>query len=92
MVALIKGDAEAINRVRKHIATAKPDAKLSETKLLAPIERPDKYLAIGMNYAKHLEEADKLGVARAKHQTWFNKQTTCISEQGHRAGGLSPSA
>ncbi len=32
-----------------------------------------------MNYAKHLEEADKLGVARAKHQTWFNKQTTCLS-------------
>ena len=47
--------------------------------LLAPIERPGKYLAIGMNYAKHLEEADKLGVARAKHQTWFNKQTTCIA-------------
>ena len=52
---------------------------LSGTRLLAPIERPGKYLAIGMNYAKHLEEADRLGVARAKHQTWFNKQTTCIS-------------
>ena len=48
-------------------------------KLLAPIERPGKYLAIGMNYAKHLEEADKLGVARSKYQTWFNKQTSCIS-------------
>jgi 2-keto-4-pentenoate hydratase/2-oxohepta-3-ene-1,7-dioic acid hydratase in catechol pathway len=32
-----------------------------------------------MNYAKHLEEADRLGVARSKHQTWFNKQTTCIT-------------
>ena len=47
--------------------------------LLAPIERPGKYLAIGMNYAKHLEEADRLGVARAKYQTWFNKQTTCLA-------------
>lgn len=32
-----------------------------------------------MNYAKHLEEADKLGVARSKHQVWFNKQTSCLS-------------
>ena len=52
---------------------------LTDVHLLPPIERPGKYLAIGMNYAKHLEEADRLGVARAKHQTWFNKQTTCIS-------------
>ena len=52
---------------------------LADVRLLAPIEQPGKYLAIGMNYAKHLEEADRLGVARAKYQTWFNKQTTCIS-------------
>ena len=26
-----------------------------------------------------MEEADKLGVARSKYQTWFNKQTTCLS-------------
>ena len=52
---------------------------LADVRLLAPVERPGKYLAIGMNYAKHLEEADRLGVARAKHQTWFNKQTSCLS-------------
>ena len=52
---------------------------LADVRLLAPIERPGKYLAIGMNYAKHLEEADRLGVARSKHQVWFNKQTTCLS-------------
>ena len=54
-------------------------ATLSDVHLLPPIERPGKYLAIGMNYAKHVAEADKLGVARARHQTWFNKQVTCIS-------------
>ena len=32
-----------------------------------------------MNYRKHLAEADKLGVARANHQVWFNKQTSCIA-------------
>ena len=52
---------------------------MAEIRLLAPIERPGKYLAIGMNYAKHLEEADKLGVKRSAHQTWFNKQVSCIS-------------
>ena len=61
------------------VERAEPTLKLADARLLAPIERPGKYLAIGMNYAKHLEEADKLGVARANHQTWFNKQTTCLS-------------
>ena len=58
---------------------ATPTHKLADVKLLAPIERPGKYLAIGMNYAKHRDEADKQGVARSNYQTWFNKQTTCVS-------------
>ena len=66
-------------RVRKHAAAAAPGPALADVTLLAPIERPGKYLAIGMNYAKHLEEADKLGVKRSQHQTWFNKQTTFLA-------------
>ena len=77
--AIAGGGADALDEVRAIVERASPSHALSEVHLLAPIERPGKYLAIGMNYAKHLEEADKLGVARAKHQTWFNKQTTCIS-------------
>lgn len=73
------GGEAALGEVREIVARAEPVLALVDVKLLAPIERPSKYLAIGMNYAKHLEEADKLGVARAKHQTWFNKQTTCIA-------------
>ena len=69
----------ALAELRAIVEQAEPAHRLPEVKLLAPIERPGKYLAIGMNYAKHLEEADKLGVARSKHQTWFNKQTTCVS-------------
>lgn len=37
-----------------------PRRSLADLRLLAPVERPGKYLAIGMNYAKHLEEADRL--------------------------------
>ena len=77
--AVIDGGSAALDRIRAHLETAAPEATLAEVELLAPIERPGKYLAIGMNYAKHLAEADRLGVARAKHQTWFNKQTTCLA-------------
>ena len=77
--ALAAGGPAMLDRLDAALAGAAPVAALSEVRLLAPVERPGKYLAIGMNYAKHLEEADKLGVARAKHQTWFNKQTTCVS-------------
>ena len=70
---------EALDELATVIERAEPAHPLAEVILLAPIERPGKYLAIGMNYAKHLEEADKLGVKRSQHQTWFNKQTTCIS-------------
>ena len=79
MRAVIDGGSAALDRIQDYVSATPPAALLANVRLLAPIERPGKYLAIGMNYAKHLEEADKLGVARAKHQTWFNKQTTCIA-------------
>ena len=77
--AIAGGGEVAVTELAALVERAAPTHKLTDVRLLAPVERPGKYLAIGMNYAKHLEEADKLGVARAKHQTWFNKQTTCVS-------------
>jgi 2-keto-4-pentenoate hydratase/2-oxohepta-3-ene-1,7-dioic acid hydratase in catechol pathway len=52
---------------------------LAETRLLVPITRPGKYLAIGLNYRSHIEEAESLGVAPSRQQRWFNKQTTCLA-------------
>ena len=69
----------ALDRIAAACSGATPDLALADATLLAPIERPGKYLAIGMNYAKHSDEADKLGIARSKYQTWFNKQTSCIT-------------
>ena len=69
----------ALSELKTLVYQATPTLRLADVKLLAPIERPGKYLAIGMNYAKHVEEADKQGVVRSKYQTWFNKQTTCLS-------------
>ena len=79
MLALIEAGDAGLARVRSDAAAATDTVALADVRLLAPIERPSKYLAIGMNYAKHLEEADKLGVARAKYQVWFNKQVSCIA-------------
>ncbi len=79
MRSIIAGGEETLAALRTIGATATPTHRLADLHLLAPIGRPGKYLAIGMNYRKHLEEADKLGVARSQHQIWFNKQTSCIS-------------
>lgn len=47
--------------------------------LHAPIPDPEKYLAIGLNYADHGAEAAKLGMATPEYQIWFNKQVSCIT-------------
>jgi len=47
--------------------------------LLAPVPRPGKVLAIGMNYADHLKE---MGRERPPHQVWFNKQPGAIIGPG----------
>lgn len=69
----------AIDAIAAATANAAADLALADAQLLAPIERPGKYLAIGMNYAKHAAEAASLGVAAPPAQLWFNKQTTCVS-------------
>lgn len=79
MLALIETGEPALAAIRAALPDAAPAFKFADVELLAPIERPGKYLAIGMNYAKHLEEADRLGVPRAAHQVWFNKQTSCLA-------------
>lgn len=79
MLEVVRGGDAALAEIRSIADRTPPTHKLVDVRLLAPIERPGKYLGIGMNYAKHLEEADKLGVARSQKQVWFNKQTTCLS-------------
>lgn len=73
------GGRQALDEIGALVERSEATHDLANLRLLPPIERPGKYLAIGMNYAKHVEEADRLGVARSKYQTWFNKQTSCLS-------------
>ena len=52
---------------------------LSGVRLHAPVPRPEKFLAIGMNYKEHAEEARQLGVDVPQWQVWFNKQVSCVN-------------
>lgn len=61
---------------------------LSEVALQAPISDPQKYLAIGMNYHDHAEEARAAGISVPSSQLWFNKQVSCITGPYHPV--LSP--
>jgi 2-keto-4-pentenoate hydratase/2-oxohepta-3-ene-1,7-dioic acid hydratase in catechol pathway len=56
-----------------------PVLPLDAVRLLAPIDDPQKYLAIGMNYKAHAEEAAAAGIPIPKSQLWFNKQVSCIA-------------
>lgn len=55
-----------------------PSFALSEVRLEAPLPDARKFLGIGMNYAKHAEEARQAGIPVPTSQLWFNKQVTCI--------------
>jgi 2-keto-4-pentenoate hydratase/2-oxohepta-3-ene-1,7-dioic acid hydratase in catechol pathway len=76
MIALIEAGDEVLDSIRERAAGEPAHHALDDVRLLAPLH-PRKYLAIGMNYAKHVAE---MGHAeRPKFQYWFNKQTTCIN-------------
>ncbi|QUD90263.1 fumarylacetoacetate hydrolase family protein [Phenylobacterium montanum] len=52
---------------------------MSEVRLEAPISDPQKFLAIGINYKAHADEAAAAGLPRPTSQLWFNKQVSCIN-------------
>jgi 2-keto-4-pentenoate hydratase/2-oxohepta-3-ene-1,7-dioic acid hydratase in catechol pathway len=53
-----------------------PDAMLADVHLLAPVARPGKVMAIGLNYADHIKES---GQETPRHQVWFTKAVTSIN-------------
>lgn len=53
-----------------------PSISVPEADILAPIARPGKILALGLNYADHVAEA---GLEIPAVQTWFCKQPTSVN-------------
>ena len=57
-------------------ATRKADVSQSAIKLEAPVQRPGKILAIGLNYADHIAES---GQPTPTEQVWFAKMPTSVN-------------
>lgn len=86
IVDLAAGDGDAmINLIaewdtrKEAIARAAGSAEgrpLSSVRLLAPVARPGKIFAIGLNYADHIAESK---AETPQHQVWFTKAGTSIN-------------
>ena len=76
LVALLAAGPAALARAKTAAANARARAPLASLMLAAPIVRPPKFLAIGLNYADHVAEA---GLEAPKLPTVFNKQSTCVA-------------
>ena len=75
MMALIAAWDDVKGDVSEAAKTA-PHHALDAVTLLAPVPRPGKAMAIGLNYADHIAES---GQETPKHQIWFAKVPTCIN-------------
>lgn len=53
---------------------------LAGVRLHAPIPDPEKVMAIGLNYADHVEEAKSAGVTAPESQIWFCKMAGSIND------------
>lgn len=74
--SLLEGGQELLARAREATNGRGPRCALEEVELHAPIARPGKFLAIGFNYADHIEET---GRDAPEDPVFFNKQSTCVS-------------
>jgi 2-keto-4-pentenoate hydratase/2-oxohepta-3-ene-1,7-dioic acid hydratase in catechol pathway len=75
MLSLLEAGPDALADVGAAVARA-PRIPLADVKLEAPIRRPPKFLAVGLNYADHVAES---GMETPEHPTIFNKQSTCVT-------------
>jgi ureidoglycolate lyase len=67
---------DAVEPVVRNMVQSAPRITLANVRLLAPIPRPGKILAIGLNYADHVKET---GREMPTEQVWFCKQATATN-------------
>lgn len=79
MRSLLAQGEPALNLVRRAEPVPSALLPLDAVKLEAPVPNPSKYLAIGMNYADHIEESLRKGIKAPEVQLWFNKQVSCVN-------------
>jgi 2-keto-4-pentenoate hydratase/2-oxohepta-3-ene-1,7-dioic acid hydratase in catechol pathway len=76
MIELIANWPKLRERVARIAAQTKPRYRVADVHLLAPVPRPQKILAIGLNYADHIAES---GAATPERQIWFSKLPNAVN-------------
>ena len=76
MIELIIQWPDFRESLQQVVERSTPDIALTEARLLAPVARPGKVMAIGLNYADHIKET---GQKPPAHQVWFTKAVTSIN-------------
>jgi len=76
MVAFLAAGAPALRRAGDLASSARERMPLAQVRFEAPVLRPPKFLAIGLNYADHVAESK---LEMPKLPTVFNKQSTCVT-------------
>ncbi|SJM93601.1 fumarylacetoacetate hydrolase family protein [Crenothrix polyspora] len=79
MIDFLAAGDSAMVRMRRLVESAQPKFVLAEVKLVAPVPRPGKYLAIALNYADHIAETGK---DKPEYPSFFTKQSTCVIGHG----------
>ena len=83
----VPGVGHSMRELLRNFDSLRPDLEaakgaglaLSDVTLNAPLDDPQKFLAIGMNYQAHADEAAAAGIPIPTSQLWFNKQVSCIT-------------
>ena len=80
MLLFLEGGEKVLREAEELCKESKEKIPLSEVKLKSPISRPPKILAIGLNYADHLEEVRAAGreMETPKVPMVFNKQSLSV--------------
>lgn len=86
MVAFLAAGDSAMAAAKQAASNAAAKIPLADVTLEAPILKPSKVMAIGLNYADHVAESK---METPQHQIWFTKSPTSIA--GPTASVLDPS-
>ena len=76
MVAFLEAGPAALAAARASAKAGGARLPLASVQIKAPIRRPPKLLAVGLNYADHIRET---GGKQPKHPKIFNKQTSSVT-------------
>jgi 2-keto-4-pentenoate hydratase/2-oxohepta-3-ene-1,7-dioic acid hydratase in catechol pathway len=79
MIAALRMGEAALQLIKQVVAAPVRRFYLEEVRLEAPVLAPRKFLGLGGSYESHLREVARFGITRSPHQTWFNKQVTCVN-------------